>query len=187
MPETAALQKPMTGFHLKLIALTTMFIDHIGAVFFPQVTLLRVIGRISFPLYAFLIAEGCRYTRNRGRYALGLGAFALISELPYDLALHPEFLEYGLWGQNFLFQTNIFYTMFFAVAGLEGAAGRPGQLCGRLPPVRPPVQCRALRPWRYVAPLCLTSGSPVLPPAPALGLLYAGEAVLRRREAEHPV
>lgn len=119
MPETAALQKPMTGFHLKLIALTTMFIDHIGAVFFPQVTLLRVIGRISFPLYAFLIAEGCRYTRNRGRYALGLGAFALISELPYDLALHPEFLEYGLWGQNFLFQTNIFYTMFFAVAGIH--------------------------------------------------------------------
>ena len=119
MPETAALQKPMTGFHLKLIALTTMFIDHIGAVFFPQVTLLRVIGRISFPLYAFLIAEGCRYTRNRGRYALGLGAFALISELPYDLALHPEFLENGLWGQNFLFQTNIFYTMFFAVAGIH--------------------------------------------------------------------
>lgn len=119
MPETAALQKPMTGFHLKLIALTTMFIDHIGAVFFPQVTLLRVIGRISFPLYAFLIAEGCRYTRNRGRYALGLGAFALISELPYDLALHPEFLEYGLWGQNFLFQTNIFYTMFFAVASVH--------------------------------------------------------------------
>lgn len=119
MPETAALQKPMTGFHLKLIALTTMFIDHIGAVFFPQVTLLRVIGRISFPLYAFLIAEGCRYTRNRGRYALGLGAFALISELPYDLALHPEFLENGLWGQNFLFQTNIFYTMFFAVASVH--------------------------------------------------------------------
>ena len=119
MPETAALQKPMTGFHLKLIALTTMFIDHIGAVFFPQVTLLRVIGRISFPLYAFLIAEGCRYTRNRWRYALGLGAFALISELPYDLALHPEFLENGLWGQNFLFQTNIFYTMFFAVAGIH--------------------------------------------------------------------
>ncbi len=119
MPETAALQKPMTGFHLKLIALTTMFIDHIGAVFFPQVTLLRVIGRISFPLYAFLIAEGCRYTRNRGRYALGLGVFALISEIPYDLALHPEFLEYGLWGQNFLFQTNIFYTMFFAVASVH--------------------------------------------------------------------
>ena len=119
MTETAALQKPMTGFHLKLIALTTMFIDHIGAVFFPQVTLLRVIGRISFPLYAFLIAEGCRYTRNRGRYALGLGVFALISEIPYDLALHPEFLEYGLWGQNFLFQTNIFYTMFFAVASVH--------------------------------------------------------------------
>ncbi len=119
MPETAALQKPMTGFHLKLIALTTMFIDHIGAVFFPQVTLLRVIGRISFPLYAFLIAEGCRYTRNRGRYALGLGVFALISEIPYDLAFHPEFLENGLWGQNFLFQTNIFYTMFFAVASVH--------------------------------------------------------------------
>lgn len=119
MPETIAAQRPLTGYHLKLIALITMLIDHIGAVLFPQIALLRIIGRVSFPLYAFLAAEGCRYSRDRGRYALRLGIFALVSEIPYDLALHPEFLEYGLWGDNFFFQTNIFYTLFFAVFSIH--------------------------------------------------------------------
>lgn len=119
MPETIAAQRPLTGYHLKLIALITMLIDHIGAVLFPQIALLRIIGRVSFPLYAFLAAEGCRYSRDRGRYALRLGIFALVSEIPYDLALHPEFLERGQIGMNFLFQTNILYTLFFAAAGIH--------------------------------------------------------------------
>ena len=55
----------LTGNQLKLIALVTMTIDHIGMQLFPRVRLLRIIGRLAFPIFAYMIAEGCRYTRNR--------------------------------------------------------------------------------------------------------------------------
>ncbi len=55
---------------LKLIALITMVIDHIGYLLFPQITLFRIIGRLSFPLYAFLIGEGCIHTKNKAKYLL---------------------------------------------------------------------------------------------------------------------
>ena len=47
-----------------------MFIDHLGVIFFPNVKILRIIGRIAFPIFAFMIAEGCRYTKNKLRYLL---------------------------------------------------------------------------------------------------------------------
>lgn len=47
-----------------------MFIDHFGAIFFPRVALLRAIGRLAFPIFAYMIAEGCRYTKHRLRYFL---------------------------------------------------------------------------------------------------------------------
>ena len=119
MTETLATRKPLTGYHLKLIALITMFIDHIGFVFFPQVHALRVIGRVSFPIYAFLIAEGCRYSHDRTLYALRLGLFALISEIPYDLALYPDYFKLGGLGRNFFEYTNVFYTLCMGVAAIQ--------------------------------------------------------------------
>ena len=119
MTETLATRKPLTGYHLKLIALVTMFIDHIGAVFFPQLNILRAIGRISFPLYVFLAAEGCRYTHDRTRYALRLGLFALISEIPYDLALYPDYFRQDGLGPNFFLHNNVFYTLFLGVAAIQ--------------------------------------------------------------------
>ena len=71
---------------LKLIACITMLIDHIGAIFFPSLRILRIIGRLSFPIYCFLLVEGAAHTRHAGKYALRLFICALISELPYDLA-----------------------------------------------------------------------------------------------------
>lgn len=75
---------------LKLIALITMLIDHIAAICLPvnsEVYLvMRLIGRVSFPIYAFLIAEGYLYTSNKGKYLSNLMLFALISELPHNLA-----------------------------------------------------------------------------------------------------
>lgn len=53
---------------LKLIALVSMTVDHVGSILFPQVTVLRIIGRIAFPIFAYMIAEGCRCTSNRLRY-----------------------------------------------------------------------------------------------------------------------
>lgn len=111
--------KPLTAFHLKAIALLTMIVDHTAAtlvsVRLPVYPLLRGIGRIAFPIYAFLIAEGCRHTRSREKYLLRLGVFALISQVPFVMAFFPLWWEDALW-RNFLEVTNVFYTMFFAVA-----------------------------------------------------------------------
>lgn len=72
---------------LKLIACIAMLIDHIGATLLPQCMMLRVIGRIAFPIYCFLLAEGVNYTRNSLHYGLRLGIGAILSEIPFDLAL----------------------------------------------------------------------------------------------------
>lgn len=66
----------LSGNQLKLIALATMTLDHVGAYLLPQVLFLRILGRLSLPIYAYMIAEGCRHTRSRWRYflrLLGLG------------------------------------------------------------------------------------------------------------------
>lgn len=74
------------AFALKIIAVVTMMIDHIGYIFFPQYLLLRIVGRISFPIFAFMIVEGFMHTRDVRRYIVRLAAFALLSEIPFDLA-----------------------------------------------------------------------------------------------------
>ena len=75
----------LNGFHLKLIAICTMFIDHMGYALFPGVMWLRCIGRVAFPIFCFLIAEGCVHTHDRKKYALRLLVFALLSEIPFNL------------------------------------------------------------------------------------------------------
>lgn len=75
---------------LKLIACVTMLIDHIGAVLMPHMMGLRVIGRLSFPIYCFLLAEGITHTRNPKKYALRLGIGALLAEIPFDLLFFGE-------------------------------------------------------------------------------------------------
>lgn len=69
---------------LKLIACITMLIDHIGAALLPELRFLRIIGRLAFPIYCFLLAEGMRRTRSPYKYLLRLFIGILLAELPFD-------------------------------------------------------------------------------------------------------
>ena len=71
----------LTSNELKLIALVSMTIDHIGYFLLPQYKLLRILGRIAFPIFAYMIAEGCRYTSNRLRYFLGILGLGILVQL----------------------------------------------------------------------------------------------------------
>lgn len=77
----------LTGNQLKLIALAAMTCDHIGVQLFPQAVFLRIIGRLAMPIFAYMIAQGCRYTRNRTRYLLTIAATALVCQLVYFFAM----------------------------------------------------------------------------------------------------
>lgn len=85
MPQTQ-IKFGLTGNQLKLIALVTMTIDHVGLLLLPQLVILRIIGRLSMPLYAYMIAQGCRYTHDRRRYFLRLAGLALACQVVYYLA-----------------------------------------------------------------------------------------------------
>ncbi len=71
---------------LKFIAMLTMLIDHMGLSLFPSVIALRAIGRISFPIFAYMIAEGCLYTRNRIKYLLSIFSLGALCQLVYFIA-----------------------------------------------------------------------------------------------------
>ena len=103
MNTTALRKEPaVTGFTLKLLAIITMVIDHVGAsiilhhpdVSYPDSAIyhlywvMRIIGRLSMPIFLFLIIEGIQHTSNKFKYGLRLLIFALISEVPYDLCFH---------------------------------------------------------------------------------------------------
>ena len=96
----------VSGFTLKCIAMACMLVDHTGAVLFPQYIQLRMIGRLSFPIYCFLLVEGAVHTKNILRYEIRLLAFALLSELPFDLAFYtrPDFRH-----------QNVFFTLFLGL------------------------------------------------------------------------
>ncbi|MDR9856794.1 TraX family protein [Paenibacillus sp. VCA1] len=78
---------------MQLIAMLTMLVDHIGIVFMEDQLWLRMIGRAAFPIYAYALVQGHRYTKSPTRYLIRLFALALLSQVPYQLALDPEGLN----------------------------------------------------------------------------------------------
>ena len=105
----------MTGFQLKLLAMLAMTADHIGAVFFPEIPLLRWIGRLAMPVLCSFIGEGLRHTRSPRRYLLRLTGFALLSELPFDLAFYGG-IEWG--------HQNVYFTLALGLLALWAIQSR---------------------------------------------------------------
>ena len=100
----------ITTFALRLLAMFTMTIDHIGYVLFPGQMLFRIIGRLAFPIYCFLVAEGCVHTRNENKYIARMVLFALISEIPFDwMCAHRAFNTYS---------QNVFFTLTFGLMAI---------------------------------------------------------------------
>jgi hypothetical protein len=77
----------LSGNALKLFAMVAMTCDHVGLQLLPQVPLLRMIGRLALPVYAFLIAEGCRHTRSFPRYLARMAAMAALCQVVYLVAM----------------------------------------------------------------------------------------------------
>ena len=71
---------------LKIIAIVTMVIDHVGNILYPDLLFLQMIGRLSFPLFAYLIMLGVESTKKPRKYMVTLLSFAVISQIPYFLA-----------------------------------------------------------------------------------------------------
>jgi hypothetical protein len=85
----------MSIFVLKMIAIITMLIDHTGAILIPYDSPyywpFRMIGRIAFPIFVFMLVEGFNHTSNIRKYLTRMGIFALISEIPFDVAFYRSF------------------------------------------------------------------------------------------------
>ena len=128
MPENSLIPEKyhiLSGSALKVIAVICMILDHSAAVLLPRngdailhllghtltcYSLLRLIGRIAFPIFAFLLVEGFYHTRNRKKYGFRLFLFACISEIPWNLAI---------WGRIFYPPAqNVFFTLFLGYLAL---------------------------------------------------------------------
>ncbi len=128
-------RKGVSAAALKWIAVSSMLIDHSAYVFFltwlwPTRTaaglvpvilpaartayrVLRGIGRLSFPLFCFLLTEGYRHTRSVKRYLRRLLCFGLLSEIPYDLAFYRTWLHWG--------DQNVYFTLFLGLLAVWAA------------------------------------------------------------------
>lgn len=99
----------LSGSALKLIALLSMTIDHIAyycGVEGPAYEVIRSLGRIAFPVFAFLLVEGYAHTHSKQRYFLSLVVFALISQVPWWLLNHDSSL-------------NVFFTLALGLVALQ--------------------------------------------------------------------
>src|SRR5476651_894519 len=114
----------MTTFQIKILAIIFMIVDHVGYIFFPHILFFRIIGRLSFPLFSWLIANGARYTHNGKSYFLRILAVAIISQIPYVLVtrlIYPDFwdlnalfaLALGLLAIEVMKKTNSSFLQFF--------------------------------------------------------------------------
>lgn len=87
MPTEVQTKPGLTGNQLKILAMAAMTCDHVGLQLLPRFGVLRILGRLALPIYAYMIAEGCRYTHDRKRYLLRILVLAAVCQAVYFLAM----------------------------------------------------------------------------------------------------
>lgn len=116
----------LDGTKLKIIAMLSMLIDHMGASLILDIPsshianspmyilywLMRLSGRLAFPIYAFLLVEGISHTKSKPRYVLRMLIFAILSEFPYDLLFNGTLIEWE--------DQNVIVTLLIATLVLWG-------------------------------------------------------------------
>ena len=93
---------------LKVIAIVTMALDHIYFILYPDMIILHIIGRLAFPIFAYLIVLGVESTKKPRKYMLTLLSFTLISQVPYFLAFAIQPFE----------RLNILFTLFLSAVAI---------------------------------------------------------------------
>lgn len=113
----------LSGSTVKIIAVAAMLIDHTAAVVLIRMlytdwsqglygiySVMRDIGRLGFPIFCFLLVEGFQRSKNLKKYALRLGIFALVSEIPFDLAITGHLVHFGY--------QNVYFTLLLGLLAL---------------------------------------------------------------------
>lgn len=136
------LEKRLSGNQLKLIAVLSMLTDHAGYALYNGIIegtpepaaeypvlygiylSMRVLGRIAFPIFAYLLVEGFFHTGNRRKYILRMGIFAMISEIPFNL-----FLTGSLFFPQY---QNVFFTFVIGLCMMSGMEAIRRRVFGEL-------------------------------------------------------
>ncbi len=101
----------LTNNQLKIIAMVSMLLDHVGLLFFPDEQIFRILGRIAFPIFAYMIAEGCRYTKNRVRYLGMIGGMGIIFQIVYFVAMQSLY-------QGILITFSLAIVLIYSIDGI---------------------------------------------------------------------
>lgn len=116
----------LTNNQLKIIAMVSMLLDHMGLLFFPHMEIFRILGRIAFPIFAYMIAEGCRYTKKRARYLGMIGGMAILFQIVYSVAMGSVY-------QGILVTFSLAIIAIFSIDGIVKSEKRWVRLISFLP------------------------------------------------------
>ncbi len=112
----------LTNNQLKIIAMVSMLIDHTGMGIFPEHEIFRIMGRLAFPIFAYMIAEGCFYTKHKIKYLLMIAGLGIGCQVVYTIASHSLY-------QNILLTFTFSVITIFAIDNFLEKKNKISFLC----------------------------------------------------------
>ena len=109
----------ITSFVLHIFAMATMLLDHIYHSGLVDITWFTCVGRLAFPIFAFMIAEGFHYTKSRKKYALRMLFFAVITEIPFNLVVSGKVFYFPHQNVMWTFRLSILLLTLYEKVKLE--------------------------------------------------------------------